>query len=114
MPDGSEAYLRKTWKDKHSFNMLGNWLVNEDLMAKIYEGVHASPKTFFVPDMTSICRKSNLAQKPLEGTLITSTSVEKFEQYIEGCPYDGVLVHCRNDPGLPYVRTALAVCEFHF
>ena len=127
MPDGSETYLRKAWKDKHSFNMLGNWLVNEDLMAKIYEGVHASPKMFFVPDMTSICRKSNLAQKPLEGTLITSTSVEKFEAFIEPCTTHPewfmrfrafLMTVCWCTVGMTpdflTFETALAVCDFIF
>ena len=43
MPEGTETLLRKTWKEKHNFNMLGNWLVNEDLMAKIYEGFQSTP-----------------------------------------------------------------------
>ena len=127
MPEGSETYLRKTWKDKHAFNMLGNWLVNEDLMAKIYEGVQASPKYFFVPDMTSICRKSNLVQKPLEGTLITSTSVEKFEAYVEPCTTHPewfmrfrafLMTVCWCTVGMTpdflTFETALAVCDFIF
>ena len=127
MPEGSETYLRKTWKDKHAFNLLGNWLVNEDLMAKIYEGVHATPKTFFVPDMTSICRKSNLAQKPLEGVVITSTSVEKFETYIEPCTTHPewfmrfrafLMTVCWCTVGMTpdflSFETALTVCDFIF
>ena len=127
MPDGSETYLRTTWRKQHGFHMLGNWLVNEDLMAKIYEGVHASPKTFFVPDMTSICRKSNLAQKPLEGTLITSTSVEKFEAYVEPCTTHPewfmrfrafLMTVCWCTVGMTpdflTFETALAVCDFIF
>ena len=127
MPDGTENFLRKTWKDKHNFNMLGNGLVNEGLMAKIYEGLQASPMSFFVPDMANICRKSNLTQKPIEGTLVTSSSVERVEYYIEPCTTHPewfmrfrafLMTVCWCAVGHSQVflsfETALAVCDFIF
>ena len=51
--------------------MMGSWLLHEEIMSKIYYKLVAKPKALFVPDLQSLCRKSNLSQKTTKGTLIT-------------------------------------------
>ena len=64
MPEGMEAHLLEVWKKSHGFNMMGSWLLHEEIMSKIFYKLAAKPRALFVPDLRSLCRKSNLSQKP--------------------------------------------------
>ena len=83
MPDGVEARYRNLWKTAHGFNLSGAWLVHEDLMKKIYDGIIADPMYLHVPDTTTIVRKCNLSQKPTKGTLLTEGgTVEQVDHFL--------------------------------
>ena len=58
-------------KGTHDFNLMGGWLANEDTMTRIYEGLHAKPKRLHVPDISALCRRSDLSQKSQKGTVFT-------------------------------------------
>ena len=85
MPDGAENQLRTAFKAVHNFNVSGAWLVNEDLMAKLYKGLMSAPKFLFVPDVASIGLRSSLSQKPMKGTLITDHGVEHMDFTLNPC-----------------------------
>ena len=85
MPDGAEVSLRTAWKALHNFNISGGWLVNEDLMTRLYRGLMATPKYLYVPDMSSIGRRSALSQKPLKGTFITDHGIENMDITLNPC-----------------------------
>ena len=86
MPEGMEAHLRETWKALHGYNMLGTWLLHEDVMSKLYYKLNEKPKSLYVPDLAALCRKSDLSQKPAKGTLITEDgSVERVEFHLDPC-----------------------------
>ena len=85
MPEGSENRLRGLFKTLHGINLPGSWLVTEGVMTQMYLGLHASNKSLYVPDISSILRKSMLNQKPARGTLITDHGLEQIDYSMSPC-----------------------------
>ena len=90
---------------EHGFNLKGPWLLHEEVMSKIYYKLAAKPKTLHVPDLASLCRKSNLSQKTSKGTLITEPGIEHVE-YASG--------PCTNHPDYMFRLRAflMTICRF--
>ena len=85
MPEGVEVMLRAKFRALHGFPLMGDWMVNEDTLTKIYVGLNAAEKSLHVPDIASMARRSDLNQKPNKGTLITESSVEHVEFSLDPC-----------------------------
>ena len=85
MLEGAESRLRKLWKHLHGINLSGAWLASEPIMTQMYLGLHAPQKTLYVPDMSTILRKSMLHQKQEKGTLITEHGVQQFDYTMSPC-----------------------------
>ena len=47
-PTGVETRLRKVWLDLHRFNLNGNWLVQDELITKICEGLHEEARELYI------------------------------------------------------------------
>ena len=88
-PTGVETRLRKVWLDLHRFNLNGNWLVQDELITKIYEGLHEEARELYIPDITAIVKKSDLRQKAngLKGTLMTEEGIENIDLTINPCTH---------------------------
>ena len=67
MPEGVEMLLRAKFRALHGFPLMGDWMVNEDTLTKIYLGFNAKEKSLHVPDIASMARRSDLNQKPNKG-----------------------------------------------
>ena len=85
MPDGSEARLRTAVRALHKFHMSGGWLANEHLIARMYKGLIATPKCLYVPDISSIGRRSALSPKPIKGTLTTNLVIDNIGFTLNTC-----------------------------
>ena len=85
MPDGAENRLRGVFKTTHGMNLPGAWMTTENVMTQMYLGLQASSKTLFVPDVSSILRKSLLQQKSSQGTLITDHGIEHLDYTMSPC-----------------------------
>ena len=85
MPDGAETRLRGVFKTTHGMNLPGAWMTTESVMTQMYLGLQASSKTLFVPDVSSILRKSLLQQKTAQGTLITDHGIEHLDYTMSPC-----------------------------
>ena len=85
MPEGAENRLRTLWKGLHGINLPGGWLATEPVMAQMFHGLHDSNKKLYVPDISTILRRSMLNQKPEKGTLITEHGVQQLDYTMSPC-----------------------------